>query len=29
MAYQLIGEGTLIHWPDLDEDVDVPALLRG
>jgi hypothetical protein len=26
--YQLIGNGTLIHWPDVDEDVDVPNLLR-
>ena len=26
--YQLIGDGTLIHWPDVDEDIDVPNLLR-
>ena len=27
--YQLVGDGTLIHWPDIDEDIDVPLLLRG
>ncbi len=26
--YQLIGGGRLIHWPDVDEDIDVPNLLR-
>jgi hypothetical protein len=26
--YELIGEGELIHWPDVDEDIDVPNLLR-
>jgi Protein of unknown function (DUF2442) len=26
--YQLIGNGALIHWPDVDEDIDVPNLLR-
>lgn len=26
--YELIGDGTLIHWPDVDEDIDVPNLLR-
>ena len=27
--YQLIGDGTLIHWPDVDEDIDVRALRIG
>jgi len=26
--FQLIGDGTLIHWPAVDEDIDVPNLLR-
>jgi hypothetical protein len=26
--YRLIGGGVGIHWPDLDEDVSVPGLLR-
>ena len=26
--YELIGDGELIHWPDVDEDLDVPNLLR-
>jgi hypothetical protein len=25
----LIGKGTGIHWPDLDEDVSVEGLLTG
>lgn len=25
--YELIADGTLIHWPDIDEDIDVPNLL--
>ena len=25
--WRLIGEGTGIHWPDLDEDISVPRLL--
>jgi hypothetical protein len=25
---RLIGDGVGIHWPDLDEDISVPALLR-
>jgi len=29
LNYELIADGTLIHWPDIDEDIDVPALLRG
>ena len=27
--YEIIGEGTLIHWPDLDEDLSVSGLLAG
>lgn len=26
---EIIGEGTLIHWPDLDEDLSVSGLLAG
>ena len=26
--WDLIGDGVLIHWPDVDEDIDVPNLLR-
>jgi hypothetical protein len=26
--YELIGDGTLIQWPAVDEDIDVPNLLR-
>lgn len=26
--FELIGDGTLIHWPDVDEDIDVENLLR-
>lgn len=25
--WRLIGKGTGIHWPDLDEDISVPRLL--
>ena len=27
--WRLIGQGEGVHWPDLDEDIDVDALLRG
>src|SRR4051794_8751017 len=27
--WELIGPGTGIHWPDLDEDISVAGLLRG
>jgi hypothetical protein len=27
--WRLIGEGDGIHWPDLDEDVSVEAMLAG
>jgi len=26
--YQLVGDGTLIHWPAVDEDIDVANLFR-
>ena len=26
--WRLIGHGIGIHWPDLDEDISVPALLK-
>lgn len=26
--FELIGDGELIYWPDVDEDIDVPNLLR-
>ncbi len=27
--WRLIGDGTGIHWPDLDEDISVAGLLAG
>ncbi len=27
--YELIGDGEGIRWPDVDEDISVPALLSG
>jgi hypothetical protein len=27
--YEIIGEGSYIHWPDLDEDLTVVGLLEG
>ena len=27
--WELIGAGQGVHWPDLDEDIGVEALLRG
>jgi hypothetical protein len=27
--WELIGSGRGVHWPDLDEDISVEALLRG
>ena len=29
LRWQLIGSGQGIHWPDLDEDISVEALLAG
>jgi hypothetical protein len=28
-AYELMGNGTGIHWPELDEDISVIGLLAG
>ena len=28
-TYELMGRGTGIHWPMLDEDISVSGLLRG
>ena len=28
-AFRLIGQGEGLHWPELDEDVSVEALLAG
>lgn len=27
--FEIIGDGTLIHWPDLDEDLSVDGILAG
>jgi len=27
--FEIIGNGTLIHWPDLDEDLSVSGTLAG
>ncbi len=27
--YEIIGDGTIIHWPDLDEDLSVSGILAG
>lgn len=27
--FEIIGEGTLIHWPDLDEDLSVAGIAAG
>ena len=27
--FEIFGEGTYIHWPDLDEDLTVAGLLEG
>jgi hypothetical protein len=27
--FEIIGDGTIIHWPDLDEDLSVSGLLAG
>lgn len=26
--YRLLGRGLMIHWPDVDEDLSIEALLR-
>lgn len=28
-TFEIIGDGTLIHWPDLDEDLSVFGVLAG
>ncbi len=27
--FEIIGDGSLIHWPDLDEDLSIAGLLAG
>jgi hypothetical protein len=27
--FEIIGDGTIIHWPDLDEDLSIAGLLAG
>ena len=27
--WELLGDGTVIHWPDLDEDISVEGMLWG
>jgi hypothetical protein len=27
--FEIIGDGTLIHWPELDEDLSVVGILAG
>ena len=27
--WQIVGGGWGLHWPDLDEDINIPALLQG
>lgn len=27
--FEIIGDGSIIHWPDLDEDLSVGGLLTG
>ena len=27
--FEMIGDGTLIHWPELDEDLSVAGILAG
>jgi hypothetical protein len=27
--FEIIGDGTFIHWPDLDEDLSVAGILAG
>jgi len=29
MQVEIIGGGTLLHWPDLDEDLSVSGILAG
>jgi len=27
--FEMIGEGTGVHWPDIDEDISVQGMLHG
>jgi hypothetical protein len=27
--YEIIGDGTGVHWPDIDEDISVEGMLAG
>jgi len=27
--FEIIGDGSIVHWPDLDEDLSVAGLLAG
>lgn len=27
--YEIIGDGTGVHWPDVDEDISVHGMLEG
>jgi hypothetical protein len=27
--YEIIGDGTGIHWPDVDEDISVASIIAG
>ncbi len=27
--FEIIGDGTILHWPELDEDLNVAGLLAG
>jgi hypothetical protein len=27
--FEIIGDGTIVHWPDLDEDLSISGLLAG
>lgn len=27
--FEIIGDGTIIHWPDLDEDLSVAGIVAG
>lgn len=27
--FEIIGDGTILHWPDLDEDLSISGILAG
>lgn len=27
--FEIIGDGTIIHWPDLDEDLSIEGIIAG